>query len=291
MAKPSIFVLGAQKCGTTTIANLLAQQPEIFVPSVKETYFFCDDEQYSKGVDWYQNEYFESKAAQSKKLSCDATPFYFCSQSAIDRLASYCGDEARFVVVLRDPVNRAYSAFWHQKRLGNEPLNFEQALDAEDERVRLARLSGERWWRHAYTGVGRYGEHLEFAFSRLGRGRFLVLTGDSLGHVDRLQSRLRQFLGLPTTSLEAEPDVANKATMPKSRVIQRLVTRPNALKRLAQLILPRELRSSIGRKLLSANSKEIAYPSMNPETRARLEDLFRPDQRRLREMMVLFPNE
>ena len=56
MGKPSVFVLGAQKCGTTTVADMLAAQPEVFVPSVKETYFFCDEELWAKGQDWYSDD-------------------------------------------------------------------------------------------------------------------------------------------------------------------------------------------------------------------------------------------
>lgn len=291
MPKPSIFVLGVQKCGTTTVANVLAQQPEIFVPSVKETYFFCDDRQYERGADWYESEYFPARFAGAKTLGCDATPFYFCSREAITRLASYCGADARFIVVLRDPVNRAYSAYWHQKRLGNEPLSFEEALDQEGERIRVARAQGARWWRHAYTQVGRYAEHLEFAFSMLGRERFLILSGSNLGDTVELQSRLREFLGLPATDFVPSNEVANRATMPKSRLLQRLVTEQSAIKRLAQHFVPRELRSSLGRRLLQTNSTEISYPPMHGATEARLRELFLPDQARIREMRVLPPSQ
>jgi len=287
MAKPSVFVLGAQKCGTTTVSELLAEQREIFVPSVKETYFFCDEQQFVKGSDWYEREYYSAASAQGKLLLCDATPFYLCSTSALQRLSLYCGEEARFIVTLRDPVHRAYSAFWHQKRLGNEPMNFEEALEAESLRIDEAVRMQGRWWRHAYTEVGFFAKQLENAFSLLGRERFLVLSGPDLQNLALLQARLREFLRLPPSSALPQTHKANPSTMPRFRSVQHLITKGGFAKSLLKKIIPREMRSAFGRKILSANSVSFDYPAMRPDTKEHLVKLFREDQKKLRDMYVL----
>lgn len=278
MAEPSVFVIGAQKCGTTTVADILAAQPEIFVPSIKETYFFCDEALWAKGLDWYRGEFYSPSATGQKRIFCDATPFYLASRDAIDRLAAYANADTRFIAVLRDPVSRAYSAYWHQRRLGNEPLSFEDALDAEPERIARARATGARWWRHAYVEVGRYAVQLAHAHDRLGRDRMLVLTRADLSDVGALQERLRRHIDLRPIegSLDA-PVRSNSAAMPRSQTLHRMITGRNPLKSVARAMLPRELRTRIGRRILAGNLQPARYPPMQPETRARLEAVFASD--------------
>lgn len=270
MRKPSLFILGVQKCGTTTVADLLAQQPEIFVPSVKETYFFCDESYYAKGEEWYLKEFYASKFTRSALYLCDATPFYLASEQAIQRLRQYTANDARYIVCLRDPVARAYSAYWHQRRLGNEPLDFESALACEEERITQAKANGGRWWRHAYFEVGRYGSQLERAFSQLGRERFLILMEQDLQDLDQLQQRLRTWLGLPQRSASVRIHRANVSSLPRSVLIQKLITRRNPLKSLIRMILPREIRSYLGRQLLNINLRPYSYPVMKEQTRLML---------------------
>ncbi|ETX16722.1 hypothetical protein OCH239_01285 [Roseivivax halodurans JCM 10272] len=278
MADPSVFVLGAQKSGTTTVADLLAAQPEVFVPSIKETYFFCDETLWEKGIDWYRQEFYGSGPAQEARLCCDATPFYLASDAALERLAAYTGPEARFVVVLRDPVARAYSAYWHQRRLGNEDLSFEAALEAEPARIAAARAEGGRWWRHAYAEAGRYSGQLERAFDLLGRDRILILSQPDLRDARQLEQRLREHLGLPPRSSSGSGALqANRASMPRSQALQRFVTGRNPIKQVARKVLPRELRTRIGRTILKSNLKAQSYPPMRPETQARLQEMFAAD--------------
>jgi hypothetical protein len=290
MPNPSVFVLGAQKCGTTTVAELLAEQPEIFVPSVKETYFFCDEAMFVRGTDWYRREFYSSGAAQRARLLCDATPFYLASPEALQRIAQFVGDDARFIVCLRDPVARAYSAYWHQRRLGNEPLEFEAALAAEPERIAEARAARGRWWRHAYIEVGRYGVHLQRAYALLGRERFLLLDGASMSDMGKLQGQLRDFLGLPGRAEQPPPRRANPAALPRSRMLQDLVIRRNPLKSMARALIPREARSAVGRRLLNANKKPFQYPAMNEQTRLRLRTEFVEDRVRLAALGIEFPD-
>ncbi len=275
MGKPSVFVLGAQKCGTTTVADMLAAQPEVFVPSVKETYFFCDEELWAKGQDWYSDEYYNASATGSHRLLCDATPFYLASREAIDRLADYADPDARFIVTLRNPVDRAYSAYWHQRRLGNEPMTFEESLDAEPERIAKARAAKERWWRHAYVEVGRYAGQLEHAFDKLGREKVLVLMNSELRDAAGLNQRLRAHLDLPESNAAPVAEThSNQSAMPRSATLHKLVTGKNPLKSAVRALIPRELRTRIGRGILQRNLKAEQYPPMPDETRSRLEALF-----------------
>jgi hypothetical protein len=287
--EPSIFVLGVQKCGTTTVADLLSEQPEIFIPSIKETYFFCDESSFSKGIDWYLSEFYSPISTGAARLFCDATPFYLASSEAMERIARYTDDSARFVVCLRDPVHRAYSAYWHQRRLGNESLAFEEALAVEQERIAHARSIGGRWWRHAYVEVGHYGAHLKRAFDLLGRERLLVLNEADLQDLAALQGRLRAFLDLPERVEVPAVDRSNGAAMPRSRFLQSLITQRSPLKRLAQAVVPRELRTALGRKLLGLNLRAVNYPPMQEGTKALLRVQFTADLAKLEGLGIRVP--
>ena len=289
MNKPSIFLLGVQKCGTTAVAKLLGEHVELFVPSVKETYFFVDESYFPKGESWYLDEFYSKNSVGNARLLCDATPFYLCSEEALKRIASFTDDTARFVVCLRNPVNRAYSAYWHQRRLGNEDVNFEDALKLETIRISDAKAKGERWWRHAYTQVGFYAEHLERAFSILGRERFLVLNENDLAEAKAVKSRLHDFLGLKNDFEIDQVSRANKSVMPRSRLLQRFVVGKNPLKKLIRTFVPREIRSAIGQKILRSNLKQFSYPPMDNSTRELLNGIFADDLARLGRLGVDVP--
>lgn len=280
MRNANLFILGVQKCGTTSLANHLNSHPEAFVPSIKETYHFCLDENYQRGSDYYETEFFIPAAAQSARYRGDATPFYLASDLALERIAAYCVPESRFIVILRDPVSRAVSAYRHQLRLGNEPLSLEDALDAEAERIAAAREAKGRWWRHAYVTVGKYGAQLDRAFAILGRERFLVLPQQALRDTAALNARLTDFLGLTEPFASTEIVHENPAAMPRLRFVRSLITTQNPLKSLAQAVIPREARSRIGRAINSKNAKPAEDVAVSDATRARLAAAFVEDRAR-----------
>ncbi|WDQ17483.1 sulfotransferase family protein [Rhodopirellula sp. P2] len=290
MISPSVFLLGAQKCGTTTVADLLSEQSEIFVPSIKETYFFCDESRFARGEEWYHREFYSPKAIGKSTILCDATPFYLTSCEALGRISGFTGPNAKFIVCLRDPVKRAYSAYWHQRRLGNEKLGFTEALQAEEERIRTTRAASGRWWRHAYRTVGQYGQQMDIAFECLGRTHFLILFESDLKEISTLQYRVRKFLDLPERSELASVTRSNNSSMPYSSLVQNLVNRRNPLKHLAQAMLPRQFRTALGIKLLSLNSRSFDYPPMNPMIRAKLREQYEGDFTRLESLGITVPH-
>ena len=282
----SIFVLGVQKCGTTSIADILNSHPDIFVPSIKETYYFCLDSRFSKGEAWFHSEFYNSATAARAQHWAEATPFNLVSKEAVDRIASYADDTAKFIVILREPVKRAFSAFQHQVRLGNETLSFEQALEQEDSRIESERTRTGRWWRYAYTRVGQYGAQIEYAKQRLGKDRLLVLRQDELKDVAAVNEKMQNFLEL-NAPFPAKGDTrANPASMPRSKLIRNLVTKDNPLKKIAKKLLPREIRSKIGTALNRANAKVAPREALEPSVESELATFFEADQRVLAGMKL-----
>lgn len=107
--KPSFMLLGVQKGGTTTLYHLLNKHPKI-TSSQKEIYFFSDDDLYLNGYNWYHQTFFKTGLPFSSKKVFDATPAYWSVEGVEERLYNY-NPNLKFLLILRDPVKRAYSAW------------------------------------------------------------------------------------------------------------------------------------------------------------------------------------
>lgn len=189
--RPDALLLGAPKAGTSALHAALARHPGIFAPHVKEPkYYLCADAPppayRGPGDAHSQQEWVWRRAdyealfapATPHQVRIESTPFYLYLPDARRRLAEDLPD-ARFVVLLRDPVDRAYSNWMHLWVDGLEPVgDFGRACDLEDERI----AAGYAPFWH-YLRTGRYGEQLSDLFARVGRERVLVLRYREL--VDR----------------------------------------------------------------------------------------------------------
>ena len=276
--KVNLFLIGAQKCGTTLLSDLLGSHKEIFVPSIKETYFFCDNRLYDKGVDWLHREFYSSRAARRAAYRVDATPFYLASPEATDRIAAYSDEHTRYLIILRDPVARAVSAYLHQVRLGYESLPLEDALAAEPDRIAASRSEGGRWWRHAYTEISMYGKHISHAMKVLDKNRLLILWQDELKDISNVREKVSDFICVDNTFSMKQSTHINSASMPKSITLRNLTTRENLLKSILRKLIPRETRTRIGRNIIKFNSRSVDKPPLSKETEYSLNDLFRDDQ-------------
>ena len=106
---PRLVIIGAQKAGTTTLHDVLAQHPQVVPPRVKEVSFFSREESYVRGMDFYKS-FFPRKHLFSKAITFDASPMYLYNAQVAERIAKHL-PRALCVVILRDPVERAYSAW------------------------------------------------------------------------------------------------------------------------------------------------------------------------------------
>src|SRR5918997_3410699 len=181
--EPDLLVIGAPKAGTSALHAALATHPQVYVSPVKEPkYYMCTDAPppaYCGPGDahsrqewvWRAEDYASLFAgAPEGSVRLESTPFYLYLRSARRRLAEEL-PEARFVVVVRDPVDRAYSNWMHLWVDGLEPeSDFAAAWRAEDQRVRAGWAP---FWH--YRRLGLYGEQLADLIERVGRQRVLVI--------------------------------------------------------------------------------------------------------------------
>ena len=128
------FLLGAPKAGTTSLFYYLTEHPQIYPSKFKETRFFLDEKLYNKGFQFYLEKYFPK--SENYKIRGEGTPAYLgnCEIVAPRIKKTLEGNEPKFIIILRDPVERAWSNYQHRKRMEVEFLNFEQALADEENR-------------------------------------------------------------------------------------------------------------------------------------------------------------
>lgn len=196
---PSFLVVGAQKAGTTFLYQEMTRHPEVRGALTKEIHFF--DDRYQRGLDWYRG-FFPAAAA---KVVGEATPGYLFHPHAVRRIAEDM-PRSRLIVLLRDPVQRAFSQYRHEIRLGFErAATFDQALELEPERLNgeLDRmLADDRYvsyaYRHySYQARGLYLEQVRRCHDLVGDERVLVLRSEDLyEHGAEVLARVFDFLGL-----------------------------------------------------------------------------------------------
>jgi hypothetical protein len=193
IARPNFFVLGVPKCGTTTLHEVLIAHPNIFMTKQKEPRFFDTDTYYNRGLDRYLRDHF--RGAAGFKARGEASPTYLRSGKARDRIRGDLGKDLRFVVILRDPVKRAWSAYLQECRRGLETETFERALELEP-----TRLSRDPTCAAYFLG-GLYARQLRVWFEAFPREHFLVLLTEDLA--ERPAAVARQAFAF----LEVDPDV------------------------------------------------------------------------------------
>ena len=120
---PTFLILGAQKCGTTSLHSLLAQHPEICMSEPKETNFF--NIHFDRGLEYYRETFFNSW--KGHKAVGEASPSYFFLPYVPERIAAALPG-VKMMVILRDPVKRAFSHWWMKTTFGDESLGFREAI-------------------------------------------------------------------------------------------------------------------------------------------------------------------
>lgn len=207
--EPNFIVAGAQRCGTTSLFRVLMAHPQIVRPTFHKgvNYF---DINYDRGPNWYRGHFPTRAAARLKTakfgapMAFDASGYYMYHPFAIERLARAL-PSAKIVVMLRDPVERAYSAYQHERARGYEWESYERALELEDARLRGEvdrmrldpRYESFAHRHHSYQHRGQYAEQLDriFRFFPAEQVHVLESEGFFANPADTYQELIR-FLGL-----------------------------------------------------------------------------------------------
>lgn len=293
MTMPNFLIIGAGKSGTTSLYHYLKQHPQVYMSPVKEPKFFAvegkeldfrgpnDEISMNRGsitdINAYQSLFHD---VTNEKAIGEASPLYLYSPEAPERIKHYIPG-AKLIAILRDPVERAYSSFLQRVQKAQEPLDgFAQALREEENRAR------DNWApRWQSKRIGFYYAHLKRYYEAFDAGQIRVylyedLKADPVG----LAQDVFRFLEVddsftPDTSLRH-----NVSGIPRSRVLQALISRHNPIKSVLKPLLPEGVRHHIS---VSLQTRNIAGPPppLDQDIRKELVDMYREDILKLEKLI------
>ena len=283
---PNFLIIGAAKAGTTTLYDTLRQHPQVFLPVVKEPAFFCDDEYYAHGVEWYRREFYGGAASCPARGEATSTYLYW-GDKVVPRLHEmYAGDLPRIIAIFRDPVSLVRSFYWHSVREGREPLDMRAALAAEASRLvehaTFLRTRGRIVY--GYRRIAAYASQLQPYLASVPRSRCLFLLTDDLRDVDRLVTTLETFLELDHVQ-GLKPVASNTAALPRSPRLHRWLRQRSRLKDAVKPFLPAPLRHALKTQAIEANLRPFEMPPLDADLADMLRRHYADETRRLEDII------
>ncbi len=287
---PDFLILGAARAGTTSLHNYLVQNPSVFMPPAKETNFFAFEGEnlqcVGPGADYINNSVVDIDAyralfdpAPESSICGEASPLYLFTPKAPERIKHHVPN-VRMVAVLRNPIDQALSHYLYAVKQRIEPLeDFTAALDAEEERLAAG-------WQplFGYSKFPRYAEQLSRYFKLFDRDQFLIRTYEEYQTDPQgLIADITQFIGADTSF---RPDVSsqlNAGGVPRSRLFQDFLFKPNPITGLIARVTPQDLRWKIRDRLSGFNLKRGI--EMSTRARSILREELLPEIDKLEQML------
>ena len=266
---PNFLCLGAPKSGTTSLFEILKQHPEIGLSSFKETHFFDTDINWNKGKKWYSDSYFST--LKTKKRIGEFTPSYLSKEICAQRIKDTLEDKVKFVVILRNPIDRAFSHYLHTSRDEYEKLSFIESLSKETERLEsfVKEKDDLSYARFCYKDSSMYSSHLKNYFNIFNKEQFcIILFNDFVKNRSSTINKILSFLDL-STEVKMNIDLKiNPASEARSVNLKKIMTKKSIIRTLLKYLVPSlSLRQRIKNKIHERNNKAAVKPILTTEER------------------------
>ena len=260
---PTYVIIGAMRSGTTALNSYLRQHPDIATSTTKEVHYF--DNSYDLGLDWYRSHFPDSENTDAVG---EATPNYMFSPLALGRLKETL-PEVKLIALLREPADRAYSHYWHDRTRDKTDADFEETVKIE--------LAGRAEGDAAYVARGRYREQIENVLELFDRRSLLVQFFEDMSHnPNEVYAEVCRFIGVDDTFRPPTlGSPVNSFTEFRSLKLRRWAGR-----------FPPKLRSVVGR----INSRTSGtYPAMTDSVRGLLNEEFAGANEGLNDLIGIRP--
>jgi hypothetical protein len=277
---PNCMIIGAPKSASTSLFDALSTHPQVFMSTKKEPNFFSVDKNYERGLEWYLS-FFEGAAGFPVRGEGSVRYLDRSLVSAYRIKDLYQDRPLRFILIFRDPAERAYSGYWQAVRDGTEDLPFEEALAAEQgwfENHKEVVLVPENERKIFF--IGRYATHLQPFLDQFDRSCFLFLLTDDLkkdftGSVNKTLV----FLGIDP-DISVQRTHSNPAAIPRSRSLHRFLSKESRVKSLLKHLIPTGIRGFVRR----SNLREFRYPPLDDSIKNELRRRYLDETRQLEEI-------
>ncbi len=289
MEVPNFLVVGAAKSGTSSLDRYLGQHPDIYMPRKKEAHYFSvpdfpaafrgpGDEGMNKET-IRDRERYEAlfDGATGRRAVGESSVFYLYYPGTARRIWQW-NPAMRVVMLLRNPVDRAYSAYMHLIRDGRETLSFEESLAKERER----KADGfEPMW--LYRELGLYHDQVKRYFDIFPREQVKVLLYDDFSRdTPGTVAEVFRFLCVDDRAAVDTETRHNESGVPKSRMLFDFFAKSHPIKEVLKPLIPETVRERLGNQAKSLLLRRVA---MKPGTRAELTAFFADDIARLSELL------
>lgn len=284
---PDFLIIGAAKSGTTSLARYLAEHPEVYIPDTtkmgyEEPSFFAPEEAGgAKSWEEYQSLFAD---AGEDKICGEKSVAYLYDPDSPSRIKNALGGSIKLIVILRNPVDMAYSLWGHNRRLGIEPLTFKQALMEQQRRRDNAEFSrSANGWsaNYQYTTWGRYADQLERYTDVFPRRKIKIYFYEEFFKSGLPEySDLLAFLGANMDHAPQEK-THNPSGGVRSKWLRSALSERRKWKEPLKAVLPRGSRQVLRKYVAKVNRRQQQLPRLDDPARQELEKLFYEDVRRL----------
>lgn len=212
---PDFYIIGAAKCGTTALYDYLIQHPSIHSAVTKEPRYF--DKYYDRGINWYKvlfpskfSKFFSKNILKKEFVTGEATPRYLDHPHVPKRIKKITPN-AKFIVLLRNPVNRIYSHYNMRINSGKETLSLQEAIKMENKRTEgeYKRMQEDEnyysfdYYHHSYMDLSMYAKKLKHWMKVFPKEQFLIIPSERFfSNPDQVFQEVLQFLNVPNFHLE-----------------------------------------------------------------------------------------
>lgn len=271
---PDFLLIGAAKSGTTSLFEYLNQHPEVFVPAKKELFYFSfgnkkptyTNSNFLSMLTWKRVDYIEEfQNTKGKIIGECSTSYLYTSSETIANIKELYGEQAKdlkIMVILRNPVDRAFSHYTHLVRNGLETLSFEEAIHAEN----ISKRKNEIWG-FDYIEYGNYGTQLSNFIQEFPQTK--VFLFEDLKMPENLLLELQAFLKLQTPFSASKIESFNPSGIPKHKRTLNLL-RDRKIKRVLKWFTPKKLSFKLKSTRDQWMAKTMTRIQMKPETKQML---------------------
>ena len=290
---PNFLIVGAAKSGTSSLHNYLNQHPEVFMPSynkevmkVKEPRFLIKDlvqHKLHNGVwDWEEYRSLFNDVKDEKSIGESTVLYLYYYEHAIDNIKKYLGENVKVIIMLRNPADRAFSAYTHVSRSVKEQLSFEEALDIEHERLELDPTLTPMVM---YKDMGLYYNMVKAYLDNF-ENVHVIMYEDFKSDTEKVVKKTLESLELNSkVSLETglKHNIGGKSW--RTPFLKHFFMKDNSVKKLFRMVFSFSLRKKV-RIFLESILKQKSKP-INKETRYNLVMFFKEDVSKLEQLLQI----
>lgn len=290
--KPNLFIVGAPKCGTSSLHYYLDQHPDIFMSKPKEPHYFCTD-LHKESDEYHQKqkrfprrsrkEYFKVfSGARNEKIIGEASVWYLYSTIAAQNIHEFNPD-AKIIIMIRNPVNFLRSLHSHLVLNRLEDLQFQDALDAEQRRKKGISLPGRVLCPSQlyYSEVSNFSEQIARYLDYFSHENiYIAIFEEFVADIKNSYKKILYFLDVDS-NFEATFKVLNQNKKERSRTITNILKTDNPIKSFSKMVIPVPLRSNIRKFIHNLNVQETKRNGLDINQFNSLKNIYKSEAEKL----------